>query len=107
MAGAFALPYHHVKMRNSKQAFLTCETVSGYLHNRVSPKADKTTLVKTFFAGHDYVSLEDTDERGLPTLYFWRDRVRSRVDVIIDAGKTLIPVEIKSGETVSASFLTG
>ena len=43
----------------------------------------------------------------MPTLYFWRDRTGLEVDVIIDAGKTLIPVEIKSGETVSASFFDG
>lgn len=40
-----------------------------------------------------------------PSLYFWRDaNGRVEVDVIIDKGDKLIPVEIKSGETISHSF---
>jgi len=42
-----------------------------------------------------------------PPLYFWRDRTGHEVDLIIDAGKELIPVEIKSGETVSDDFFKG
>ncbi len=48
------------------------------------------------------------DNRGeLPPLYFWRDRTGHEVDIIIDAGKTLIPVEVKSSETVAASLFDG
>lgn len=43
----------------------------------------------------------------IPPLYFWRDRTGHEVDVIIDTGKKLIPVEIKSGETVAESFFDG
>jgi len=39
-----------------------------------------------------------------PPLYFWRDRTGHEVDVVIDTGKKLIPIEIKSGETVNSSF---
>jgi predicted AAA+ superfamily ATPase len=40
-------------------------------------------------------------------LYFWRDRTGHEVDVIIDTGKQLIPIEIKSGTTISGSFFEG
>ena len=44
--------------------------------------------------------------KGLrPPLYFWRDiNGRIEVDCLIDQGIKLIPLEIKSGETVSSSY---
>lgn len=40
-----------------------------------------------------------------PPLYFWRDQNgRIEVDGIIDQAGKLIPIEIKSGETISSSF---
>ena len=40
--------------------------------------------------------------RGLPgNLYFWRDRKGDEVDILVEVGKYLIPVEIKSGKTFS------
>ncbi len=41
-----------------------------------------------------------------PNLYFWRDRTGHEVDCIIDNGEQLIPVEIKSGETVNSGFFS-
>ena len=35
-----------------------------------------------------------------PNLYFWRDATGHEIDVLIDAGVRLIPVEVKSGRTV-------
>jgi hypothetical protein len=42
-----------------------------------------------------------------PNLYFWRDRTGNEVDVLIDEGETLRPVEIKSGATLNADFFAG
>ncbi len=43
--------------------------------------------------------------RGLGSnLFFWRDRSGHEVDVLIEQGMTLIPVEIKSGQTVAQDF---
>ncbi len=39
-------------------------------------------------------------------LYFWRDHKGSEIDVIIDHGDSLIPIEIKSSRTFSQSFFT-
>lgn len=41
------------------------------------------------------------------TLYFWRDRRGSEVDLLIADGMCLIPVEINSGVTLSGEFLRG
>lgn len=48
-----------------------------------------------------------TDQGEAPPLSFWRDRTGHEVDVVIDAGRKLIPLEIKSGRTVNASFFDG
>ncbi len=42
-----------------------------------------------------------------PDMYFWRDSNGNEVDVIIEAGDRLIPVEIKSGKTVARDFFAG
>lgn len=40
-------------------------------------------------------------------LYFWRDNTGHEVDVIIDEGETLHPIEIKSGTTVNTDYFKG
>ncbi len=46
--------------------------------------------------------------RGVtPPLYFWRDRGSLEIDVLIDRGLFLQPVEIKSGRTLTAQSLRG
>ena len=37
-------------------------------------------------------------------LYFWRDRTGNEIDIIIDEGSSLIPIEIKSSQTVRPDF---
>lgn len=37
-------------------------------------------------------------------LYYWRDKTGHEVDVVIDNGPSLIPVEIKAGKTVNNEF---
>ena len=46
--------------------------------------------------------------RGLPSnLYFWRDREGHEVDVLVEKADTLVPIEIKSGQTVNADSFRG
>jgi predicted AAA+ superfamily ATPase len=39
-----------------------------------------------------------------PGLYFWRDLAGHEVDVLMDRGRKLVPIEIKSGQTVAGDF---
>ncbi|HEX5646729.1 MAG TPA: ATP-binding protein [Nitrospira sp.] len=39
--------------------------------------------------------------------HFWRDSNGNEVDVIVEAGMKLIPIEIKSGQTLNRDFFTG
>lgn len=40
-------------------------------------------------------------------LHFWRDSNGNEVDVIAEAGPRLLPIEIKSGQTLNRDFFTG
>lgn len=39
-----------------------------------------------------------------PPLYYWRDQNQHEIDLIIDLGHALVPVEIKSGRTFSKDY---
>jgi predicted AAA+ superfamily ATPase len=43
----------------------------------------------------------------IPDLYFWRDSNGHEVDILMDHGSELIPVEIKSGQTLNEEFFKG
>jgi uncharacterized protein len=46
--------------------------------------------------------------RGLePDVYFWRDSTDHEIDLLIERGEELTPVEIKSGQTFAPDFLDG
>ena len=40
-------------------------------------------------------------------LYFWRDRSGHEIDALIDEGMELIPIEVKSGQTITADYFKG
>ena len=39
-----------------------------------------------------------------PPLYFWRDHTGHEVDLIVDLGVKLLPIEIKAGQTVTSDY---
>ena len=43
---------------------------------------------------------------GAP-IYFWRDSNGNEVDLLVEVGTRLMPIEIKSGQTVNNDFFTG
>ena len=46
--------------------------------------------------------------RGLdPDVYFWRDSADHEIDLVIDRGQEIVPVEAKLGETFASDFLDG
>jgi len=57
------------------------------------------TLVVSEFIKHFY-------NRGSTSgLYFWRDNTGHEIDLLIEKGEELFPVEIKSGQTINNEFL--
>ncbi|MEY4268673.1 MAG: hypothetical protein RIS90_3208 [Pseudomonadota bacterium] len=52
--------------------------------------------------------LKQRFNRGMPSnLSFWRNNTGEEVDLLIEHGDLLMPVEIKSGQTFNTDFLTG
>jgi hypothetical protein len=41
------------------------------------------------------------------SIYFWRDSGGNEVDILLDGEKGIVPVEVKSGQTVAADFCKG
>lgn len=52
--------------------------------------------------------LKNRFNQGLRSnLYYWRDNTGNEIDVVIDNGGKLLPIEIKSGATVTDDFFKG
>jgi predicted AAA+ superfamily ATPase len=108
------LPPHHENfskriIKSPKLYFLDTGLLS-YLVRIKEPSdipthAMKGAIFETFVVSELYKAFAHRGE--IPPLYFWRDRTGHEVDVIVDAGKRLIPIEVKSGETVDASAFDG
>lgn len=65
----------------------------------------KGAIFETFVISEIYKAFAHAGE--VPSLYFWRDRTGHEADVVIDTGRKLIPIEIKSSETIDSSFFDG
>lgn len=59
-------------------------------------------IFETFVIGEFYKRISHVSD--IPPLYFWRDKVGNEVDLLVDFGHSLFPIEIKSSRTFSSSF---
>ncbi|MBI5582382.1 MAG: DUF4143 domain-containing protein [Deltaproteobacteria bacterium] len=42
-----------------------------------------------------------------PNCFYWRDKAGHGIDFLLNFGDRLVPVEIKSGETIAPGFFEG
>jgi predicted AAA+ superfamily ATPase len=63
------------------------------------------SIFETFVISELIKSRLNRGER--PSLYFWRDSNGNEVDVIAEQGAGLLPIEIKSGRSVTPEAFTG
>lgn len=63
------------------------------------------SIFETFIISELVKSRFNRGER--PNLYFWRDTNGNEVDVIVEQGAALMPIEIKSGKTVARDSFSG
>jgi len=110
----FRLPPHHsnfnkrlVKMQ--KLYFYDTGLVSWLLGIQTPQQLEthplRGNIFETFIVAELIKCRLNSGER--PNLYFWRDSNGNEVDVIIENGRGLIPLEIKSGKTVARDFFSG
>jgi predicted AAA+ superfamily ATPase len=108
------LPPHHANfskriIKSPKLYFLDTGLLCYLLRIRepddILVHAMKGAIFETFVVSELYKAFAHRGE--MPPLYFWRDRTGHEVDIVVDTGKKLVPVEIKSGETIVSSLLDG
>jgi len=47
------------------------------------------------------------NEGMVPHCYYWRDKTGHEIDCLVEKGNSVVPIEIKSGKTVTDDFFTG
>lgn len=108
------LPPHHEnfskRIVKSQKLYFLDPGLLCYLLRIKEPKDVLThgmrgAIFKTFIVAEFYKAFCHIGER--PPLFFWRDRTGHEIDLIVDDGKTLTPIEVKSGETMNNSFFDG
>jgi uncharacterized protein len=110
----FLLPPHH---RNFNKRLV--KTPKLYFHDtglaawllgvqsadQLAIHPQRGALFETWVVGE---LLKGRYNKSLPSnLFFWRDNTGNEVDVIVDQGLTLVPIEIKSGQTISTDYFVG
>ncbi|OHD67941.1 MAG: hypothetical protein A2W19_06750 [Spirochaetes bacterium RBG_16_49_21] len=110
----FLLPPHHANFRKRviktpKLYFIDTGVLCFLLAIR---KPDELTghplygnIFETFIISELYKRISHTGE--IPPLYFWRDKTGNEIDLLVDFGSKLYPVEIKSSKTFNKDFTSG
>jgi hypothetical protein len=110
----FQLRPHHANfnkrlIKAPKLYFYDAGLVSWLLGIRTSQQLEihplRGNIFETFIVAELMKIRLNRGER--PNLYFWRDSNGNEVDVVIEHGQKLMPVEIKSGKTVARDFFSG
>ena len=65
-------------------------------------RAERGAIFESFVVSELYKNFMHRGEQ--PRLHFWRDAAGHEVDIVIDMGAELTPVEIKSAQTVASGF---
>lgn len=84
---------------------LACRLMGIQTEKQLAVHRSRGALFETWVAGE---LLKQRLHRGRPrNLFFWRDKTGNEIDILIDEGDKLDPVEIKSGQTVTPDFFKG
>ncbi|MFN0117768.1 MAG: ATP-binding protein [Elusimicrobiota bacterium] len=107
----YLLKPHHNNLnkrlvKSPKIHFLDSALVS-YLVHIESPEQISNHALKGYIFESFVVSelLKQRFHSGKqPHLYFWRDNAGHEIDVLLDFGNSVLPVEVKSGKTISSDY---
>lgn len=103
-------PYHENfskrLVKSSKLYFydtgLACSLLGIRSPDQLGTHYLKGGLFESFVISEIYK--QNYNNRFRPRVYFWRNQTGNEVDVIIEKGIQLIPIEIKSGKTISQGY---
>jgi len=111
---AFQLHPHHANfnkrlVKSSKLYFydvgLVCWLLGIQRPEQMETHPLRGSIFETYVVAEWMKSFLNRGER--PGLYFWRDSNGVEVDMLIEQGGRIMPVEIKSGKTIARDFFTG
>jgi len=110
----FLLPPYHENFRKrlvkTPKLYFIDTGVLCFLLSIKTPEELKShplygAIFETFIVSDFYKRIAHLGET--PPLYFWRDKTGHEIDLLVDFGSTLLPIEIKSSSTYSQSFQEG
>ncbi len=84
---------------------LLCYLLQVHSPEELFHRAERGAVFESFVISEWYKNFLHRGEQ--PSVYYWRDAGGHEVDVVLDLGSRLIPVEVKSAQTVTAGFFTG
>ncbi|MCA1763545.1 MAG: ATP-binding protein, partial [Flavobacteriales bacterium] len=84
---------------------LVCALLGIQNQNQIQTHPLRGNLFENFVVGEFMKTQYNMGKQG--QLYFWRDNKGNEIDLIIDKGNALYPVEIKAGQTVTPAYFKG
>ena len=107
----FTLPQHHVnfgkRLVKSPKLYFYDSGLAAWLAgvrsaDELALSSLRGPLFETWALGE--VLKARNNRRMEPTLHYWRDQLGVEVDLLLDHGDALTPVEFKAGQTVAADW---
>lgn len=81
---------------------LLCYLLQIQSSKELNHRAERGAIFESFVFSELYKNFMNRGKQ--PSLYYWRDSAGHEIDIIVDLGILRIPIEIKSGQTVSSDF---
>ena len=81
---------------------LLCYLLEIHSAKELVHRAERGAVFESFVLSELYKNFMHRGEQ--PRLYFWRDAAGHEVDLLVERGAELVPVEIKSAQTVASDF---
>ncbi len=110
---ALLRPYHRnygKRLIKAPKLYFLDTGLLCYLLNLREPqdllhRAERGAVFETFVVAE---VIKNFLHRGeTPALWFWRDVAGHEVDLLVEVGGELLPIEVKAGQTVASDSLTG
>ena len=83
---------------------LLCYLLRVHSPDELFHRAERGAIFESFVVSELYKNFTHRGEE--PSVYFWRDRGGHEIDIILDLGERLIPVEVKSAQTIASDFFS-
>ena len=110
----FRLNPHHKNFNKrvvkQKKLYFVDVGLAAHLLGIESPEQVDTHYLKGNLFENLIISefFKERYNKGKPSnLFFWRDHIGNEVDLLIEQGNTLTPIEIKSSQTLHSSLMDG